>query len=109
MKTLPGAQTFRGVSPTLAASLPVPIWGAEVGISRLGSTLSCFGASRFGSSLAVLDFVACGSALSLRSFSRLGSALTVLDLLCLGSSLSLRAADLRNPRRYRSEGGRDGV
>jgi len=59
-------------------------------VTRVGSALSLFGMSRFGSSLAVLDFVHIGSSLSLRSFGRLGATLAVLDFAHLGSSLSVR-------------------
>ena len=47
---------------------------------RAGSSLSVFGVSRLGSSLAVLDFLFLGSALSLRSFARIGSSLAVYGM-----------------------------
>merc|ERR1712159_872358 len=73
--------------------------------AKLGSSLSTFGLTRFGSvfSMSVLDFLHLGSSLSLRSFGRMGSAvsvrglsrfgssMSVLDFLHLGSSLSLRS------------------
>ena len=49
-----------------------------------------FGASRFGSSLSILDYLHIGSAMSLRSFGRMGARLSCLDFVHIGSSLSVR-------------------
>ena len=80
----------------------------------MSSSLSVYGMSRLGASLAVLDFTSFGSAMSLRNFVRLGSSLSVfgmaryssslavLDFLNLGSTLSVRSM-------ARLPGGRHGV
>lgn len=58
---------------------------------RCGSSVSVFGISRLGSSLALLDGACLGATVSLRSWNRLASSLSVLQFVQLGSTLALRS------------------